>query len=236
MDARDPKASTAASRRSFAQGVTAGLPILAGYVPVAIAFGLLARDQALGVGIATASSALVFAGASQFIALQLLASGASAAQIIITTLLVNFRHFLMSGSLAEKLRLTKLRPLIAFGVTDETFAVASSARAPNRPFMLGLELTAYLAWVLGTALGYQAGALLPAVVQAGFGILLYALFISMLVPQSIDHPEYALVALIAAAINTLLLFVGVESSGIRVLLAIVGGAAGGMVLPERRRS
>jgi predicted branched-subunit amino acid permease len=70
-------------------------------------------------------SIMVFAGSAQFIAVAMLAGGASAPAIITTTFVVNLRHVLMSSALAVYLRAAHrgLLALYAYGVTDESFAV-----------------------------------------------------------------------------------------------------------------
>lgn len=223
----------------FRRGTSRGLPIFAGYLPVAIAFGLLARGHDVPLSITSAWSLLVFAGASQFIALELYAAGASFLGIVVTTLLVNARHVLMSAAVAERMnraqfRSSRLRALVAFGVTDETFAVATSQKAIGIEFMLALELTAYCGWQVGTLIGHVGGSLLPPMVQTSFGVLLYALFISILIPQVVERPRMLLVAVAGAAANAVLSVLGVDNGGVRLLIAIVVGATVGAVVLDAK--
>jgi len=90
-------------QRSFLTGIKTGLPVAFGCLPIAVAFGLLAKANGLNILAATGMSALVFAGASQFVAINLLATGAGTGEIILTTFLLNIRHFLMSAALAPRL-------------------------------------------------------------------------------------------------------------------------------------
>ena len=128
-------------------------------------------------------SIAVFAGASQFVALNLLAIGTNYGQIIITTLILNLRHFLMAASLSQRLKPGKLAPLVAFGITDETFSVLSfQPETENNPrFVLGVNTVAYLGWVSGTFGGSLMGQELPALLQTSMGIALYAMFIGLLI-------------------------------------------------------
>ena len=168
----------------------AGIPVAVGYFPMAMAFGILATHAGLSVAQAAAMSVFVYAGASQFASLSLIAGGASAAAISLATLVLNFRHFLMSVSLSRILPLSRrgspaarLVPLaLGFGITDETFVVASLAEAPGAPFFLGLAVTAYLAWVSGTLAGAVFAPFIPAFLARGLGVALYAMFIAILVP------------------------------------------------------
>ncbi len=224
------------SGKLVTRGALAGIPIFAGYLPVAVAFGLLARTHDVSLGATTAWSVLVFAGASQFIALELLAAGTSVLGIIVTTFLVNARHLLMSGAVAERLRGGRLRGLVAFGVTDETFAVACTTEQLSSEFMLGLEIVAYSGWVTGTVLGFLGGAVLPEVVQASLGILLYALFVAILVPQTLDRPRTILIVGAAAGAHLALTILALGRPGVRLLVAIVVGSVAGALLPDGESS
>lgn len=190
----------------FIAGVKAGLPIAFGYLPIAIAFGVLARNTGLSTLAAVFMSFAVFAGASQFVALNLLGIGTSYWQIIITTFILNLRHFLMSASLAQRLKPGKLTPFLAFGVTDETFSVLSfQPAAENNPaFVFGVNTVAYLGWVGGTLGGSLVGQGLPALIQASMGIALYAMFIGLLIPKVKESKAAFCLTLIAVALSSLL--------------------------------
>ena len=106
-------------------GIKAAWPICIGYIPLGLAFGILAQKAGfdwLDIGI---MSAIVFAGSSQFIAVSMLGAGAAPPSIILTTFAVNLRHVLMSSALAVHLHGVSRRflSLFAYGVTDESFAV-----------------------------------------------------------------------------------------------------------------
>jgi 4-azaleucine resistance transporter AzlC len=178
------------AREQILRGIRAGIPIAVGYVPMAMAFGVLARHTGLGLVQAGAMSFFVYAGASQFASLGLLAGGASALAIVLATLVLNFRHFLMSVSLARRLpavraqgasRIASLLGL-GFGITDETFVVASLDASLTPPYFAGLALTAYLAWFSGTLIGAGFSSLIPPIIARGMGVALYAMFIAILLP------------------------------------------------------
>jgi 4-azaleucine resistance transporter AzlC len=214
-------------------GVRAGVPIFLGYFPVAVSFGLLAAGAGLTLLEAVAFSGIVFAGASQFMALLLLQSGASMGSIVGATLLVNLRHVLMSASVAARLTRRARIPLVAFGVTDETFAVAAGHQEAHDPnFVLALEATAYAGWVLGTLAGHLFGAILPPVLQTSFGFGLYALFVILLIGP-IKRNAWNLVVVITAALAHIgLSAVAWPAAGLRVVIAITIGAAVGALLPS----
>jgi len=110
------------------QGFQSSLPIALGYIPVAITFGVLAMQAGMSLLEVTLMSALVYAGASQFMGANMIAVQASAIEIIVATFVLNFRHFIMSFSFANTIRETvpsRGRFFLSLGLTDETFAVAA---------------------------------------------------------------------------------------------------------------
>ena len=171
----------------YLKGIEAAWPICLGYVPIGLAFGVLAQKAGLGAAEILMMSVLVFAGSSQFIAVSMLAADAAAASIILTTLTVNLRHVLMSSSLAVYLQNSgrKKLSLFAYGVTDESFAVNYSRLKQgnwNLDRCLAVNHTANLAWILSTVTGGYGGQYIPA---GAFGIdyALIAMFICLLVFQ-----------------------------------------------------
>jgi 4-azaleucine resistance transporter AzlC len=213
------------------QGAADGIPIVVGYFPVAMAFGLLAKTTGVSFLDACLFSLVVFAGASQFMALDLLRAGIAAADIVLATFLLNLRHLMMSAALAVRLREVRrgLLPLIAFGVTDESFSVAAlKAGKLTAPYMLALSGVAYAAWFAGTVAGYLVGAVLPAAIQSSLGIGLYALFAAILVPEIKKRPGALFVALLAGLVYLALGRLGLLSSGWSLIAAILVAAAAGL--------
>ena len=226
------------NRTELAAGVKAGLPIALGYLPIAVAFGLLAKSQGVPNSIGMLMSLLIYAGASQFIGINLLVLGTSFGEIVIATFLLNLRHFLMSAALSQKLEGTlpkSWRAVLAFGVTDETFAVnALQTKEFLSPyFVLGLHTVAFAAWNAGTWLGLFFAAGLPEIIKASMGIALYAMFIGLLVPHIKSSRPAFTVALLAILLNSLLVWsadiLGL-SGGFSIILATVLGAAAGAFL------
>jgi 4-azaleucine resistance transporter AzlC len=216
------------------KGLKEGFPVFVGYFTTAVAFGLMGRNTGLLFMETLATSLIVFAGASQFIFLSLLAAGAGGPEIIITTFLVNLRHMLMSSSLAVRLeKKSLLLPFAAFGVTDETFAVASfgSDRITEK-YMLALNTISYLGWVGGTAAGYLAGNLLPSKLQNIMSLLLYVLFVAILTPEVKKKLSLLPVILFSGGVNCLLSLAGWMSSGWNMIAAIILGCTVGYFLEK----
>lgn len=102
------------TRLMFFEGIKAGIPIAIGYIPIAITFGLLAKSMGIHYSIAAMMSFWVYAGASQFVAVNLLALNATYWEIVLTTFIINFRHFLMSASLSRRIEQPTSKKWMAF--------------------------------------------------------------------------------------------------------------------------
>jgi 4-azaleucine resistance transporter AzlC len=220
------------------RGLRAGLPIALGYLPVAVTYGLLSRQAGLSPLEATGMSLFVYAGASQFMAVKMLAAGSPALQIVLATFILNFRHFLMSASLSQKLAAGPPRPtLLAYWVTDETF-VAGGLGLADPSFtsvsFLVMAIMAYLAWAGGSLAGALFGTLIPVVLANAMGVGLYAMFIALLVPSARGNWRGAVVAG-ASALISLGLWRGLPSlaEGWRIVLATLASASLGLLLPRR---
>ncbi|MBC2581465.1 AzlC family ABC transporter permease [Clostridium sp. DJ247] len=150
----------------FVRGIKAGIPISIGYIPIAITFALISKSSGIPNLISICMSLFIYAGASQFIGVNLMAMGASTLEIVLTTFILNFRHFLMSSSLSQRIAENtsiKLLSVLAYGITDETFAVASLKEEEkiNPWFILGLNIIAFASWNFGTCIGLLLGDILP---------------------------------------------------------------------------
>lgn len=214
-------------------GVKDALPVALGYIPAALAYGLLAKNAGLGLPLTLALSLFVYAGASQFAAVTMLVAGQGVLSIVALTFILNLRHVLMSTALAARLseRNPLKRALIAFGVTDETFSVASlGSSALSTPYLLSLNATAYTSWFLGSLLGHGVGGILPATLQSSMGIALYAMFIGLLIPSVRRSRTGLMIALLAMGMNTVgHLFLSPGVAIVIVAVVVAGGAA--LILP-----
>jgi len=223
---------------TFLHGVRTGIPVAVGYVPIAIAFGAMAKSAGIPDYVSVMMSLMVYAGASQFVGVNLLSVGAAYWEIVVTTFVLNLRHFLMSASLSQRIPKGASRiglALVSFGLTDETFSLASVRQEPQlRPaFLAGLNLIAFAAWNAGTWIGVFLSASLPATIQAGMGIALYAMFIGLLVPSLKKSRAIVAISLLAAGMHAVLRWVppfSGLSAGLDILIVTVAAAAAGALL------
>lgn len=216
---------------SLKAGLIAGLPLAIGYFPVAMAFGLLAKTVNISLLDSCLFSLIVFAGASQFMALDLIKAGIAAGDIVLATFLLNLRHLMMSASLAVRINDVKpgWLPFIAFGITDESFSVASLKKGKlSVPFLLALQGIGYASWVSGTFTGYLLGTALPVSVQSSLGIGLYAMFTAILVPEIKKSVNVLCLAVIAAIIYGFNDYFNVLPSGWSLIVSIISASLIGL--------
>lgn len=224
-------------RAELLNGMKATLPLVVGGVPFGIIFGALAVSSGISPLATVGLSAFVFAGSAQFIATGLIAQGAGALVIILTTLVVNVRHTLYAATLAPHVRglaQTWLIPL-GFWLTDETFVIVINRynqpdHAPHKHwYWLGSSVMMYVSWQIATWIGIVAGGAIPDAASWGLDFAMVATFIGMIVPMVKNRPTLA--AVLTAGI------VGVIAHGLPHQLGLIAAALSGVlagVLVEAR--
>ncbi|PWW27771.1 4-azaleucine resistance transporter AzlC [Cytobacillus oceanisediminis] len=206
----------------YRKGFQSGISIAIGYAPIALTFGLLAKATGLSIGETALMSLLVFAGAAQYISLSLLSLGTGIFEIILTTFIVNIRHFLMSTSLNEKWEDDQIvnKAILSFGITDETFSVAAVRdEKVTSGYMLGLISISYSSWVVCSGLGHLIGASLPQTLQESMSVALYAMFVGLLVPSMKKSAKVVFLAVLAACFNIIFTLTNALSTGWAIVLA-----------------
>lgn len=206
------------------EAIIIGLPIVIGYFPIAMAFGLLSKNTSISFRDTSLLSMMVYAGASQFMALDLMSAGVTAANIILATFLLNLRHMMMSASLAVEFKgiPKKYLPVLAFGITDETFSVISFNKEKiTLPFVFTINVLAYCSWALGTMVGYAVGEILPVSLQTSLSIGLYAMFASLLFPEIKKSRNILFLSIISALIYILIFYSNIFTSGWDIILGII---------------
>lgn len=223
---------------TFFNGIKAGFPIALGYIPIAIAFGVLSKSLNIPSYVSILMSFIIFAGASQFVGVNLISLGASMGEVILTTFILNFRHFLMSSSLSQRIKedtSKSILSILAFGVTDETFAVSSLQKDQklSPKFILGLNTIAFTSWNIGTWIGVFMSSGLPVFIKNGMGIALYSMFIGLLTPSLKNSKSILTVALFAAIVNSLLHRIALLSDGWNIIIStIVASLVGAIFYKE----
>lgn len=218
-------------------GLRDGIPIAVGYFSVSFTFGMLAVRDGISPFHSVLISLLNLTSAGQFAGLTVIVSGASLLEMALTQLVINIRYALMSISLSQKLDSSVKsfqRMLIAYGNTDEIFAVASSKPGSvGSRYMYGLIALPVQGWVGGTLTGAVASTLLPAAVISALGVALYGMFIAIVVPVAKENREVLIVAGSALLFSTAFYYLPVLreiSSGFTIIICTVAAAGIGAVL------
>src|SRR5690625_1465782 len=154
------------SKHSLFHAFRATWPVMFGYIPWGLAFGVLFSQHGHAWHYATLMAITIYAGAAQFLAVGLLASGAGPLEIGIATLLLIARHFFYGLSLAPRFPKSGLpRLYLMVGLTDETYALLTSSNPPSPEnatrFYVQVTALNQLYWVIGCTLGALLGAAFP---------------------------------------------------------------------------
>ncbi|WP_395823260.1 AzlC family ABC transporter permease [Collimonas sp.] len=184
---------------SFAAGARDTLPMLIGAAPFGVIFGALVAAGQLALWQGQFMSLGVYAGASQFIAIGLLATQAGMLVIWMATFIVNLRHMLYAATLLPHISHLpgRWRWLLGFLLTDETFAVMNAyylkhAHTPHGHwYFLGSGLAMYGNWQLWTLVGLLFGVAFPKLQTLGLDFAMVATFIAIVVPQLFRKPQLA---------------------------------------------
>ena len=196
------------AKKQFARGLRAGIPVILGFVPVGIAFAIMARQAGFTIAQTCGMSLMVFAGASQMMTVGMYTQGAGLIAMILATFILNLRHVIMGTCIMNRMRDGGpiARFLVSFGVTDEGFAIFTTEKEENCTlmFFFGLLVTTYLSWQAGTFIGAVASGLLPEIVSASLGVALYAMFIGLLTPNLTGNWKLGALVALTAVCNTIL--------------------------------
>jgi 4-azaleucine resistance transporter AzlC len=207
-------------------------------MPFGLIFGVLAIAAGIPPLLAFAMSSVIFAGSAQFIAVQLINSGAPPLILLTTALIVNIRHMLYSASLAPHVQHLSAawKWLLAYLMTDEAYATTiiryydrGKPAATRHWFFLGAGLMLWSSWQLSTAAGILLGAAVPANWSLDF--TLAVTFIGIVIPALKNRAEIAAAA--SAGLVAVLTFTWPYKLGL--MAAAVGGIITGVWIEHRQR-
>ena len=215
--------------------------MLVGVVPFGLVAGATPVEYDLGWGSAVGFSTIVFAGASQLAALDVLGDGGSALVAAMAAWTINMRMLLYSASLAPFLADASVRMRLGVGylLTDQAYAVSiqrwnerDEPLSERLPYYFGAGLTLWFSWQLSTIAGVVVGPVLPDDVPLEFAVPL--VFLVLLIPVLATTPSKVAAAAGGAA-AVIAAEAGAGSSSIMVG-AVVGIAAGALAdyAQERR--
>lgn len=231
-----------ALRRAFRSGAIDSLPFLLVITPFGLLFGVVATEAGLNLVETMSMTILVVAGASQFVAVQMMADHAPAMIVLVTSLAVNLRMAMYSATLTPHLGAAPLwqRALISYLLVDQVFALAAQKyeAEPKRPlpqklaYVFGTTAIIVPPWYVTTYLGATLGQAIPPEYALDFAVPIT--FLAMIAPmlRSLPHAVTAAVSVAAA----LALVWMPHNTGLLVasVLAMMAGARAELWLARRR--
>lgn len=175
--------SMAALRYAFPKTV----PVMAGYLVLGTAYGILMNVNGYGIWWAVLISIFVYAGSLQYLGITFFAAAVNPWYAFFMSLMLNARHLFYGLSMLDKYKDGgKLKPYLIFALTDETFSVLCNEEVPegiNKYHVYFFaSLLDHLYWVTGALIGSLAGGLIR-FDTAGMDFALTALFVVIFVDQ-----------------------------------------------------
>ncbi len=163
------------------------VPVLAGYLFIGIAFGVMYAEKGYNFLWAALMSLLVYAGSGQYLAVNFFVPGYSLIQVVFLTLMVNVRHIFYGVSLLAPFnRMGKRRWYMIFSLTDETYSLLCTTKIPEGvnpdDFLFAIAVMNHLYWILGSVIGSLAGTFIS-FNSEGIDFAMTALFVVILVEQ-----------------------------------------------------
>ncbi len=214
-------------------GVRAAGPIVVGIVPFALITGITAVGAGLTITEAVGMSFIVFGGASQLAAIDLMGANAPFAVVVATAVVINARMMMYSASIAPYLQAyaLRVRGLAAYVLTDQAYAVAiaeyqTGDQRDRIRYYLGAGLTFWVVWQGGTIVGAALGASVPDALGLDFALPL--VFLALLVPAMKDTGTTA-AGVIAGGVALVVATIGVPLN-LDLPIAAVIGVLGGMAV------
>jgi predicted branched-subunit amino acid permease len=226
-----PGPATAVRSRRFASDFSRGAfdiaPIVVATVPFGLVFGAIAAHGGLAFDDSVLLSALTFAGASQFAALEFWAHPLPFLTILLSVIAVNLRLVLYSAALARRIGHWSVPARwVGLGLlSDPIYALAelNGGARLSAAYYFGLAVPLYLNWIVTTAAGYLFGNLIRDPAAVGLDFVVIAYFIHLL--AGFRTRPNALAVIAASAAGSVLAYVTVGSPW-----HFAGGAAAGVTV------
>lgn len=163
------------------------IPICAGYMFLGISYGMLMHAKGFSIWYPILMSILIYSGTMEFITLDLFFSSFDPFSALVLALAVNVRHIFYGLTMLKPYKGAGIKKFfMIFDVTDETFAVNSSAKIAknvNRQwFMFFVSILNHSYWIIGAIIGWLVGSILP-INMKGIEFVLTALFLVIFIEQ-----------------------------------------------------
>lgn len=215
-------------KKDFKEGFILGIPIGIGYFCVSFAFGMMVKNEDLPTWIAFLISATNLTSAGQFAGLNLIVQQAAYVEVMMTTFIINLRYAIMSMSLSQKVEedMSILKRLIlAFGVTDEIFAVSVTRTTDvTLPFFMGIVCPSFVGWTMGTTCGAAFSSILPRMFADAMNIALYGMFVAIVLPQAKEERNKRIAVMLSIGMSCIFDFTSLSnmiSSGWTIIIITI---------------
>lgn len=223
------------------KGMKDGFPIFLGYLAVSFTFGILAKKIGLLPFQASLMSFTNLTSAGQFGALDLILTSAPYLEMALLQFVINLRYSLMSCAMSQKLEpKTSIihRFIMAFGITDEIFALSVSVEGRLNPFYTyGMMMVAIPGWFFGTLFGVVLGNVMPVKLLSALSIALYGMFIAIIVPPARKNKVLTGLIIVSMLASTAFAFTPLLkeiSYGFKIIiLTIVLSSAAALLFPVK---
>lgn len=226
----------------FIEGIKNGIPIGLGYLSVSFAFGIMSIESGLYWWQALLISMTTLTSAGQLAGIGIMVFPHMYIEMLVNQLTINVRYAFMSVSLSQKTD-NKFKGifkwLLGFFITDEIFGVAVSKKSISRSFFLGLSITPYIGWAVGTLIGALLGQIFPDVVMNALSIAMYGMFIAIILPVCKMDNKTTIVVVVAAIISSLIYFIPYLNGlfgGLAISVSAILAALFGAIIFPRRES
>ncbi len=178
---------------AFRRGVRDVSPLLLGVAPFGLVAGIAAIEAGLSLPQTVGMSVIIFAGASQLAALELINQSAPLTVIVVTAVVINLRMLMYSASIAPYFQslATSVKTSLAYLLTDQAYALSISQYRSDdgldrAGYYLGAALTLWIVWQITTIAGAVAQAGIPEKLGLEFAVPL--VFLALLIPAMEDEP------------------------------------------------
>lgn len=216
---------------AFALGFRAMLPLLLGVAPFGAIYAVSARAAGMSLFDTQLMSLALFAGGAQFAAVGLVASGAGGLELVLSTLLINFRHLLYGVVVRTTTPITGVRRLVAAHLlTDEAFGLHVIHGRGRPGYLLGAGLCLFLAWNAATLVGALLAGGFPDPRRIGLDLIFPLTFVALAVPLLRQRVSWLVAVLAGGA--TLLLTPRLGSSVAIVCAALLAAGIGALLAPR----
>lgn len=182
------------NRRNLKRVFLDTVPVLTGYIFLGAGFGILLSEAGYNGVWAFFMSLFMYAGSGQYLAVELLSTGASLFYTAVATLLVNGRHMFYGISLIDTYKNSgKKKPYMIFALTDETYSLVTQNTPPEgmkrHTYCFLVSLFDQIYWIIGCVLGNLVGTLIP-IDYSGVEFVLTALFVTLFVEQWLSNKNH----------------------------------------------